>query len=61
MTGRVTICDSALEAVADIADGATVLVGGFGSAGQPVALVEALLEGGASGADRGEQQRRRRR
>ena len=31
-----------------IADGATVLVGGFGSAGQPVALIEALLEGGAS-------------
>ncbi len=48
MTGRVTICDNALEAVADIADGATVMVGGFGSAGQPVALVEALLEGGAS-------------
>ena len=48
MTGRLTICDSALEAVACIADGATVLVGGFGSAGQPVTLVEALLEGGAS-------------
>jgi len=48
MTGRVTICDNALEAVAGIADGATVLVGGFGSAGQPVALVEALLEGGTS-------------
>jgi 3-oxoacid CoA-transferase A subunit len=47
MTGRLTICDSALEAVAGIADGATVLVGGFGSAGQPVTLVEALLEGGA--------------
>ena len=48
MTGRVAICDSALEAVAGIADGATVRVGGFGSAGQPVELVEALLEGGAS-------------
>lgn len=47
MTGRLTICDSALEAVAGIADGATVLVGGFGSAGQPVTPVEALLEGGA--------------
>ena len=47
MTGRATICDSALEAVAGIADGATVLVGGFGSAGQPVTPVEALLEGGA--------------
>jgi len=48
MTGRVTICDSALDTVADLADGATVLVSGFGSAGQPVALVEALPEGGAS-------------
>ena len=47
MTGQVTICGSPLEAVAGIADGATILVGGFGSAGQPVALVEALLEGGA--------------
>jgi 3-oxoadipate CoA-transferase, alpha subunit len=47
VTGRLTICDGALEAVAGIADGATVMVGGFGSAGQPVALVEALLEGGA--------------
>ena len=47
MTGQAVFCDSALEAVAGIADGATVLVGGFGSAGQPVELVEALLEGGA--------------
>jgi 3-oxoadipate CoA-transferase alpha subunit len=46
---RVTIYGSALDAVADISDGATVLVGGFGSAGQPVGLIEALLEGGASG------------
>ena len=45
---RVAILGSALEAVAGIPDGATVLVGGFGSAGQPVALIEALLEGGAS-------------
>ena len=47
MTGRVTICESVLDAVAGIADGATILVGGFGSAWQPVALVEAQLEGGA--------------
>ena len=46
---RVAILGSALEAVAGIPDGATVLVGGFGSAGQPVALIEALLEGGARG------------
>ena len=45
---RVAILGSALEAVAGIGDGATVLIGGFGSAGQPVALIEALLEGGAS-------------
>jgi 3-oxoadipate CoA-transferase, alpha subunit len=40
---------SALNAVAGIQDGATVLVGGFGAAGQPVALIEALLDGGATG------------
>jgi 3-oxoadipate CoA-transferase alpha subunit len=45
---RVAILGSALEAVVGIPDGATVLVGGFGSAGQPVALIEALLAGGAS-------------
>ena len=32
--------------VADIGDGATVMVGGFGPPGQPVALIEALLESG---------------
>ena len=48
MTGRLTICDSALEAVAGIADGATVMVGGFGSAGQPVTLIDALIERGAT-------------
>ena len=40
---RVMILGSALEAVADTPDGATVLIGGFGAAGQPVALIEALL------------------
>jgi 3-oxoadipate CoA-transferase alpha subunit len=44
---RVAILGSALEAVADTPDGATVLIGGFGSAGQPVALIEALLASGA--------------
>jgi 3-oxoadipate CoA-transferase, alpha subunit len=45
---RVTIHGDALEAVADTPDGATVLVGGFGSAGQPVQLIEALLDSAAS-------------
>ena len=31
------------EAVAGIADGATVLIGGFGTAGQPVELIDALI------------------
>jgi 3-oxoadipate CoA-transferase alpha subunit len=43
----VYVPSSAAEAVADISDGATVLIGGFGSAGQPVELIEALLDSGA--------------
>ena len=39
----------AVTAVADIADGATVLIGGFGSAGQPMELIDALRESGARG------------
>lgn len=42
----VTITQNALDAVADIPDGATVLIGGFGPAGQPVELIEALVETG---------------
>ncbi|WP_030437195.1 3-oxoacid CoA-transferase subunit A [Actinoplanes subtropicus] len=42
-----TICDSAAEAVAGIEDGSTILVGGFGMAGMPVELVDALIEQGA--------------
>jgi 3-oxoadipate CoA-transferase alpha subunit len=42
-----TICDTAAEAVAGIEDGATVLVGGFGLAGMPVQLVDALIDQGA--------------
>ncbi len=37
---------SAAEAVADIADGATLSVGGFGLCGIPSVLIEALLEAG---------------
>jgi len=42
-----TICDSAAEAVAGIEDGSTVLIGGFGMAGMPVELVDALIGQGA--------------
>ena len=35
------------EALADVADGSTVLIGGFGPAGMPVALVDALIRQGA--------------
>jgi 3-oxoacid CoA-transferase subunit A len=38
---------SARDAVADIADGATLAVGGFGLCGVPIALIDALLEQGA--------------
>src|ERR1700694_413588 len=34
-------------AVADIADGATVMIGGFGAAGMPSQLIDALIEQGA--------------
>ncbi|MFI1048194.1 3-oxoacid CoA-transferase subunit A [Streptomyces griseoruber] len=44
MTSKV--CPSAAEAVAGIEDGAT-MIGGFGRAGQPVGLIDALLERGA--------------
>jgi 3-oxoadipate CoA-transferase, alpha subunit len=39
--------DAADEAVADIPDGATVLIGGFGPAGQPTELIDALRRHGA--------------
>lgn len=42
------IAASAAEAVAGIADGSTVLIGGFGNAGQPMELIDALLQGGAT-------------
>jgi len=42
------VCDSVDEAVAGIEDGATVLVGGFGVAGMPFALVDALIRQGAT-------------
>ncbi|WP_238385158.1 CoA transferase subunit A [Nesterenkonia muleiensis] len=39
---------SAAEAVADIHHGASLAVGGFGLSGNPIQLIEALLEQGAS-------------
>ena len=35
------------DAVADIRDGATVMIGGFGGAGQPAELIDALIAQGA--------------
>jgi 3-oxoadipate CoA-transferase alpha subunit len=42
-----TVPDAA-AAVAGIEDGSTVLIGGFGRAGQPVELIDALIEQGAT-------------
>jgi 3-oxoadipate CoA-transferase, alpha subunit len=44
----VAIIGGLRDAVAGIWDGATVMIGGFGAAGQPVELIEALLAAGAS-------------
>ena len=41
-----TVVADADEAVAGIADGSTVLIGGFGPAGQPVELIDALIRSG---------------
>jgi 3-oxoadipate CoA-transferase alpha subunit len=39
---------SIAKSVADIRDGATIMIGGFGTAGNPVNLVDALVEQGAT-------------
>ncbi|WP_019144882.1 3-oxoacid CoA-transferase subunit A [Aeromicrobium massiliense] len=44
---RATVLDTAREAVDGIEDGSTVLVGGFGLAGMPFDLIEALIDQGA--------------
>ena len=41
------IVPSLEKAVADVADGATLLIGGFGASGVPTELLQALLETGA--------------
>ena len=38
---------STADAVADIFDGATVMIGGFGEAGSPIELIHALIDQGA--------------
>ena len=43
----IKVCASATEAVADIPDGATVMVGGFAGIGIPSAVLDALVEQGA--------------
>ena len=39
--------DTLRAAVADVPDGATVMIGGFGNAGMPSALIDALIDQGA--------------
>jgi 3-oxoadipate CoA-transferase alpha subunit len=39
---------SVAEAVADVFNGATVLIGGFGEAGSPIELIHALIDQGAT-------------
>ena len=41
------IVKSAADAVADVHDGATVMIGGFGTAGMPSELIDALIAQGA--------------
>jgi 3-oxoadipate CoA-transferase, alpha subunit len=43
------VVESPAAAVSGIADGATVMIGGFGTAGMPAALVDALIAQGAGG------------
>ena len=45
---RAEFFDDVDQAVADTEDGATVLVGGFGPAGMPFALIDALIRQGAT-------------
>jgi 3-oxoadipate CoA-transferase, alpha subunit len=39
---------NAAEAVADVFDGATIMIGGFGEAGSPIELIHALIDQGAT-------------
>ncbi len=42
------IVQSVADALAGIKDGSTVLIAGFGDVGEPNALIEGLIEQGAS-------------
>jgi len=48
MQGMDKVVSSAAEAVADIPDGATLAVGGFGLCGIPSVLIQALLDAGST-------------
>jgi 3-oxoadipate CoA-transferase alpha subunit len=41
--------ESVAAAVADVPDGATIMIGGFGEAGSPIELIHALIDQGAKG------------
>ena len=41
------IVETPAAALADVPDGATVMIGGFGTAGQPDELIDALIAQGA--------------
>lgn len=43
------VVPSAAHAVADVFDGAVVMIGGFGEAGSPIELIHALIDQGARG------------
>ena len=42
------VSESVAAALSEIPDGATIMIGGFGRAGQPVELIDALIEHGAT-------------
>jgi 3-oxoadipate CoA-transferase alpha subunit len=44
----VQVMETVTEAVSGISDGSTVMIGGFGNAGQPFDLIDALLDCGAT-------------
>jgi 3-oxoadipate CoA-transferase alpha subunit len=44
-----TVCATALEAMAGIADGSSVMIGGFGPSDAPTVLIQALADHGARG------------